>query len=78
MRGLDDVNFEQLVTKEELWKVIKDKPMSIPEEEYDTLFEITRQNMGGNTNIVTYKAFLETIRNLKRDYLKYRTMFKKV
>ena len=48
----------------------------MPEEEYETLFEITRQNMGGNSSTVTYKSFLDTIRNLKRDYLKYRTMFK--
>lgn len=75
-RGLDDTSLEESVNKVELWEIVQEKSISMPEEEFDTLYEITRQNMGGINNTVTYRAFLETIRNLKRDYLKYRSMFK--
>lgn len=76
IRGLDDNDFEEKVDKESLREMLKNKTYYIPDDEFDTLYEITRQNLGATSDKVTFKAFLETVRNIKRDYLKYRTMFK--
>ena len=57
--------------------MLKKSSFEFPDEEIDTLFEITRQNEGAvEEDKVTFKGFLDTIRYLKRDFMKYRTMFK--
>ena len=75
VRGLDDPDFENKVDKNELKSLLKNKTFTFPDEEFETIFEITRQNEGANCEKISYKGFMETIRNLKRDYIKYRTMF---
>jgi hypothetical protein len=62
--------------KEQIKELLNTNTFKIPEDEFETLFEITRQNEGVKSDKITFKGFLETIRNLKREFLKYRTMFK--
>lgn len=71
-RGLDDPDFDKEVSKEELSVILQNNTHQIPADEYDVMYELTKRNY----KKVTYKTFLEMIRNLKRDYLKYRTLFK--
>lgn len=71
-RGLDDPDFDKEVSKEELSVLLQNSTHQIPDDEFDVMYELTLRNY----QRVTFKAFLEMIRNLKRDYLKYRTLFK--
>jgi hypothetical protein len=45
-----------------------------PDEEYNLIYEITLKNYPNKDNKVTYKAFINAMRNLKREYIKYRTL----
>lgn len=45
---------------------------TIPNEEYDLIYDLVEKASGQ----VTYKSFLEYLRTLKRDYMRYRTILK--
>ena len=62
--------------KEQIKELLNTNTFKIPEDEFETLFEIIKKNEGVKSDKITFKGFLETIRNLKREFLKYRTMFK--
>ena len=85
-RGLDDPDFDKPVTKEVLLNMLKANKYDFPQEEFDLIFDLAqmspentikeKNNIKEHENLVTYKAFLEVVRNLKRRYLRYRTLFK--
>ena len=48
----------------------------IPQNEYDIMFEIALKNYPNNEEKISPKSFISTIRNLKREYQKYRILEK--
>ena len=73
IRGVYDEDFEKLMTKEEIFKQMKKYDFIIPEIEYDVMFNITLKNYPNEEEKVSTKAFISTMRNLKREYQKYRS-----
>ena len=73
IRGVYDEDFEKLMTKEEIFKQMKKYDFIIPEIEYDVMFNITLKNYPNEEEKVSPKAFISTMRNLKREYQKYRS-----
>ena len=74
-RGLEDKDFENKLDLDELKSLIKKTSSNFPEDEIETIFEITKQIEKSEDSKITYKGFMDSVRNIKRDYLKYRTMF---
>ena len=46
----------------------------IPEKEYDLMFEVAIKNYPNNEGKISPKSFISTMRNLKREYQKYRVL----
>jgi len=74
IRGVYDEDFEKLLSKEEIFEVMKKYDFIIPEKEYDIMFEIAIKNYPNNEGKISPKAFISTMRNLKREYQKYRAV----
>ena len=72
IRGVYDEDFEKLLTKEEIYNTMRKYDFIIPEEEYDLMFDICLKNYPNEEKKVSAKAFISTMRNLKREYQKYR------
>ena len=70
-RGLDDVDFEQEISKEDLKILLKKNRHNISDEELSFIYDITSRNCNKK---VTYNNIMETIRFLKKDYNKYRAI----
>ena len=47
-----------------------------PEDEFNLLFSLAFKKNPCNEEKITLKAFFDVVRSLKREYLKYRTLFK--
>ena len=73
IRGVYDEDFEKLYTKEEINQQMKKYDFIIPEKEYDVMFNITLKNYPNPEEKVSPKSFISTMRNLKREYQKYRS-----
>ena len=74
VRGVYDEDFEKLFGKEEIFNIMKKYDFIIPEKEYDIMFEIALKNYPNNEGKISPKAFISTMRNLKREYQKYRIL----
>jgi len=74
IRGVYDEDFEKLYSKEEIYEQMKKYDYNIPEKEYDIMFDITLKNYPNEEGKISPKAFISTMRNLKREYQKYRTL----
>ena len=74
VRGVYDEDFEKLFGKEEIYNIMKKYDFIIPEKEYDIMFEIALKNYPNNEGKISPKAFISTMRNLKREYQKYRIL----
>ena len=74
IRGVYDEDFEKLFTKEEIYTLMKKYDFIIPEKEYDLMFEIAIKNYPNNEGKISPKSFISTMRNLKREYQKYRVL----
>jgi len=74
VRGVNDEDFEKLFGKEEIFEIMKKYDFNIPEKEYDIMFDITIKNYPNNEGKISPKAFISTMRNLKREYQKYRIL----
>ena len=74
VRGVYDEDFEKLFGKEEIFNIMKKYDFVIPEKEYDIMFEIALKNYPNNEGKISPKAFISTMRNLKREYQKYRIL----
>lgn len=75
-RGIDDEDFDQLMTKAEIYDILKKEEMAMPEEEYNLIYEIGLKNYPNEESKMSAHSFLCTMRNLKREYMKYRTLVK--
>jgi hypothetical protein len=74
VRGVYDEDFVKLFGKEEIFHILKKYDFIIPEKEYDIMFEIALKNYPNNEGKISPKAFISTMRNLKREYQKYRIL----
>lgn len=74
-RGLDDKDFDEKLNLQELKTLVKKTTYNFPDDEIETIFEITKQIEKSEDDKITYKGFMDSVRNIKRDFLKYRTMF---
>ena len=74
IRGVYDEDFEKLMSKEEIYEQMNKYDFIIPEKEYDIMFEIALKNYPNNENKISPKSFVSTMRNLKREYQKYRKL----
>lgn len=73
-KGLDDNDFEQLVTKDELNQILIKNGHNLEEKDLNIIFAVTLANQPNSEEKVSYKVFLDTIKNFKREFLKYRTL----
>jgi hypothetical protein len=46
------------------------------DEEFNLIYQLTLKNYPNQDEKVTYKAFIDIMRNLKREFMKYRTLLK--
>lgn len=74
VRGIHDEDFEKLLTKEEINALMKKYDFIIPEEEYNLMFEVGLKNYPNAEGKMSPKSFISTMRNLKREYQKYRVI----
>ena len=74
IRGVYDEDFEQLLTKEEIYNLMKKYDFIIPEDEYNLMFEVGLKNYPNKEGKMSPKSFVSTMRNLKREYQKYRVI----
>jgi len=51
------------------------KNYDFKDEEFQVIYNITLGNYPNSEGKISYKAFVEVMRNLKRDYVKYRGIF---
>ena len=74
IRGVYDEDFEQLLSKEEIYNLMKKYDFIIPEEEYNLMYEVGLKNYPNPEGKMSPKSFVSTMRNLKREYQKYRVI----
>ena len=74
IRGVYDEDFEKLLTKEEIYNLMKKYDFIIPEDEYNLMFEVGLKNYPNEEGKMSPKSFISTMRNLKREYQKYRVI----
>ena len=60
--------------KEEIFKLMKKYDFIIPEDEYNLMFEVGLKNYPNSEGKMSPKSFISTMRNLKREYQKYRVI----
>lgn len=78
IRGVTDEDFDKLYSKEEINTLMKKYDFKIPENEYDTMFNVALKNYPNDEGKISAKSFISTMRNLKREYQKYRNIEKEL
>lgn len=73
-RGLDDDHFDQLKLKEQINEMLIQAKIPIPPEEFNLIYQIALKNYPNNESMISTNSFITTMRNLKREYMKYRTL----
>lgn len=73
IRGVYDEDFDKLFSKEEIFEQMKKYDFIIPKEEYDIMFDVAIKNYPNPEGKISPKSFVSTMRNLKREYQKYRS-----
>lgn len=73
-RGIDDEDFDHLYTKEEIDALLKKYDYAFPPEEFNLIFQVGLKNYPNEEEKISANAFLATMRNLKREFMKYRTL----
>jgi hypothetical protein len=53
---------------------MKKYDFEIPEEEYNLIYQVGLKNYPNEEGKMSPKSFISTMRNLKREYQKYRTL----
>ncbi len=74
VNGVDDKDFEELMTKEEIYDLIKKFDFNIPEDEFNLIYQVGLKNYPNEEEKMSPKSFISTMRNLKREYQKYRNI----
>lgn len=73
-RGIDDEDFDKLYSKQEIIGFLEENDYHIPEEEFNLIYEVGMKNYPNEEEKMSPHSFLSTMRNIKREYLKYRTL----
>lgn len=55
-------------------QILANNNHNFPDQEYNLIFEITLKNYPNSSDMVSYKAFIDVMRNLKREFMKYRNL----
>ena len=74
VKGVGDEDFEMLMTKQEIYDLIKKYDFQIPVEEYNLIYQVGLKNYPNIEEKMSPKSFISTMRNLKREYQKYRNI----
>ena len=74
VRGVHDEDFDVLYTKDEIYKLLRKYDFIIPEDEYNLIYQVGLKNYPNSEEKMSPKSFVATLRNLKREYQKYRTL----
>ena len=74
VNGVEDKDFEELMTKEEIYELIKSFDFDIPRDEYNLIYQVGLKNYPNDEEKMSPKSFISTMRNLKREYQKYRNI----
>ncbi|MCQ2817698.1 MAG: hypothetical protein MJ252_10575 [archaeon] len=72
--GVKDKEFGELHDKEEVFKILKDNGYKIPEEELNTIYEITIRNYPQEEGKISYQSFVSTLKNLQNEHKKYKNL----
>ena len=62
------------MTKEEIYETIKRFDFNIPEDEFNLIYQVGLKNYLNKEEKMSPKGFISTMRNLKREYQKYRNI----
>ncbi len=73
-KGVSDEDFEELMTKEEIYDLITSFDFKIPRDEFNLIYQVGLKNYPNNEEKMSPKSFISTMRNLKREYQKYRNI----
>jgi len=74
-KGLKDCDLTRFISKEELNDMLKRKGYEIEENEYDMIYSMCVGKSQNTENKVSFSEFIEVVKNLKREYLKYKPFF---
>ena len=74
VNGVDDKDFEELMTKEEIYDLLKRFDFNIPQDEFNLIYQVGLKNYPNSEEKMSPKSFISTMRNLKREYQKYRNI----
>ena len=72
--GIEDKDFEELMTKEEIYEIIQKYDFNIPQDEFNLIYQVGLKNYPNAEGKMSPKSFISTMRNLKREYQKYRNI----
>jgi hypothetical protein len=56
--------------------ILRKYKYNFAEEEFNLIYEIALKNFPNDSGMITFKAFIDVMRNLKREFMKYRTLIK--
>ena len=78
IRDVHDEDFDVLYTKDEIYALMKKYDFDIPEEEYNLIYQVGLKNYPNEEGKMSPKSFISTMRILKREHQKYRSLVKAV
>ena len=78
IRDVHDEDFDVLYTKDEIYALMKKYDFDIPEEEYNLIYQVGLKNYPNDEGKMSPKSFISTMRILKREHQKYRSLVKSV
>lgn len=64
-----------MVTKEELREILEKKDYKFSDDEFKVICQIVLANKPNNEEKISFKSFVDVIRSLKRDYVKFKGIF---
>ena len=74
-KGVDNEDFIAFTTKEELRNILEKNNYKFTDDEYLVICQIVLANHPNEEGNISYKSFVEVMRTLKRDFVKFRGIF---
>jgi hypothetical protein len=75
-RGVDDEDFDKPYTKQEILEVLNENKIEVPQDEFELVFTVGLKNYPNDEEKLSPHQFIATLKNFKREYMKYRTLVK--
>ncbi|MCQ2821485.1 MAG: DUF1002 domain-containing protein [archaeon] len=72
VRGLDFDDFDKPLSKEEVKEIMNNNNIKITDEEFNLIWTIGEKNYPSQEGKLSSSAFISTMKNLKREYEKYK------